>query len=154
MFELTPDQVADAEACGVSFPAATASQVQRYAMQRKVFRVGGVAVLATRDGALLETAGTLDRLIAQGEQQRRDLAAWDSPLPDPELEAPAPPPRSAPRRSAAAAEILSPLLAAPVAPSTSSRPKPRPVPRSVRWLTAGAFRRGRMAQHWSSRGRR
>jgi hypothetical protein len=75
MFDLTPDQVADAETVGVSFPPATRSQVQRYAMQRKVFRIGGETVLATRDGALFETAATLERLIAEGERQRRDLAA-------------------------------------------------------------------------------
>ena len=63
MLDLTPDQIAGAEACGVSFPAATPEQVQRYAMQ-KVFRIGGKAVLATRDGALVEAAATLERLIA------------------------------------------------------------------------------------------
>jgi len=68
MLDLTPDQIADAEACGVSFPTATPAQVQRYAMQKKVFRIGGAAVLATRDGALFETAGTLERLIAEGER--------------------------------------------------------------------------------------
>ena len=49
MLDLTSDQVADAEACGVSFPAATPQQVRRYAMQRKEFRVGGEAVLVTRN---------------------------------------------------------------------------------------------------------
>ncbi len=83
MLELTSEQIADAEACGVSFPAATPDQVQRYAMQKKVFRIGGELVLATRDGALFETAGTLERLIAEGERQRRDLAEWEATAPVP-----------------------------------------------------------------------
>ena len=91
MLELTSEQIADAEACGVSFPAATPDQVQRYAMQKKVFRIGGELVLATRDGALFETAGTLERLIAEGERQRRDLAGREAAAPVPAVEAPAPP---------------------------------------------------------------
>lgn len=91
MLELTSEQIADAEACGVSFPAATPDQVQRYAMQKKVFRIGGELVLATRDGALFETAGTLERLIAEGERQRRDLAEREAVAPVPAVEAPAPP---------------------------------------------------------------
>ena len=91
MLELTSEQIADAEACGVSFPAATPDQVQRYAMQKKVFRIGGELVLSTRDGALFETAGTLERLIAEGERQRRDLAEREAVAPVPAVEAPAPP---------------------------------------------------------------
>ena len=71
MLDLTPDQIADAQACGVSFPAATPDQAQRHAMQKKVFRIGGEPVLATRGGALFEIAGTLEQLIAEGERQRR-----------------------------------------------------------------------------------
>lgn len=91
MLELTPEDVADAEACGVSFPAATPAQVHRFAMQRKLFRIGGAAVLATRDGALFETAGTLGRLIAEGGRRRRDVAEWKSAAPA-AAKAPAPPP--------------------------------------------------------------
>ncbi len=90
MLDLTTDQVADAEACGVSFPPATPQQVQRYAMQRKVFRVGGAAVLATRDGALFDTAGTLARLIAEGARRRRHLAEREAAATVPAVEAPAP----------------------------------------------------------------
>ena len=146
MLDLTSERIADAEACGVSFPAATHDQVQRYAMQKKVFRIGGAAVLATRDGALFETAGTLERLIAEGERQRRDLAEWEaaaSPLVE---EAPAPSP---PARAAASAP--SPALVPVPEPRTPRSAKPRRAPRGERWLTVGAERRGRLAQHWSTR---
>ena len=73
---LSPDQVSAAEFAGVQFLPATPDQIQRLSMQRKVFRVGETAVLATRDGSLFETAATLTSLIEEGEQQRRDLAAW------------------------------------------------------------------------------
>jgi hypothetical protein len=149
MLDLTPDQVADAEEAGVSFPPATPQQVQRYAMQKKVFRIGGAAVLATRDGALFETAGTLERLIAEGERQRRDLAEWEA--------APPPPPRMVEARTrppppSAEEPELPPALRALPAPLPAKRAKTRRVPRGERWRTAGALRRGRLAQHWSLRG--
>jgi hypothetical protein len=151
MFDLTPDQIADAEAAGVSFPAASPDQVQRYAMQQKVFRIDGAPHLATRDGALFETAGTLDRLIAEGERQRRDLAGWEATAPAPAVEAPAPPvPSSVPSAESPAAADLAPLPVAKVAEA----PRQRRTPRAERWLTAGAERRGRRAQHWSVRGGR
>ena len=145
MLELTSEQIADAEACGVSFPAATPDQVQRYAMQKKVFHIGGEPVLATRDGALFETAGTLARLIAEGERQRRDMAEWEAAAPMPAVEAPAPP------ASARAAEPEPPTALGPRAP-VAAPPRQRRTPRAERWLTAGAERRGRLAQHWSTRG--
>ena len=147
MLELTSEQIADAEACGVSFPAATPDQVQRYAMQKKVFRIGGELVLATRDGALFETAGTLERLIAEGERQRRDLAGREAAAPVPAVEAPAPP---APAHAAEPEQLAAPGPRAPVA----AAPRQRRTPRAERWLTAGAERRGRLAQHWSLRGAR
>jgi hypothetical protein len=147
MLELTSEEVAHAEACGVSFPAATPAQVQRYAMQRKVFRVAGEAVLATRDGALFETAATLARLIAEGERQRRDLASWraaTAPVRGAKRPPPPPPP---------AAARPSPPTAAPPGPPPVVRRAggSRRIPAGERWLTAGAVRRGRLAQHWSAR---
>ena len=148
MLELTSDQVDNAETVGVFFPAATPQQVQRYAMQRKVFRIGGEPVLATRDGARFETSATLGRLIAEGERQRRDLAGWEASAAPP-AEAPAPP--SPPRGRKPSAPRPEPM--AQIAPRTAVAAKPpRPeTPRGERWLTAGAVRRGRLAQHWSRR---
>lgn len=145
MLDLTPDQIADAETVGVSFPPASPQQIQRLSMHRKVFRVGGEAVLATRDGALFETAGTLERLIAEGERQRRDLAEREAVAPVPAVEAPAPP---APAHAAEPGPLAAPGPRAPVA----AAPRQRRTPRAERWLTAGAERRGRLAQHWSLRG--
>ena len=152
MLDLTPDQIADAEACGVSFPTATPAQVQRYAMQKKLFRIGGAAVLATRDGALFETAGTLERLIAEGDRQRRDLAEWEAAsLPPAEVPAPPPsPPVAAPPIRLPPTDTAPQPDIAPE-PRTVRTAKPRRVPRAERWQTAGAERRGRLAQHWSTR---
>jgi len=149
MLDLTPDQIADAETVGVSFPLATPDQVRRYTMQRKVFRVGGEAVLATRDGALFETAATLERLIADGERQRRDMATWEASTPATAVEPPAPP---TPRPVEATTRPPAPI--APPSPLAARKAKPRQVPRAERWLTAGAKRRGRLVQHWSLRGAR
>lgn len=149
MLDLTSDQIADAEACGFSFPAATHAQVQRYAMQRKVFRIDGKPVLATCDGSLFETAATLERLIAEGERQRRDLAEWEAAVAAPVAEAPAPPtpPRAIGRKPR-------PAPTAPPPPRASKTAMQRQAPPGERWRTAGAERRGRLAQHWSVRGAR
>ena len=73
---LSPEEIAAAEACGVSFLPASAAQVQRLAMQRKVFYRAGVPILATRGDGLFETVGTLQQLIEEGRQQQRDLSQW------------------------------------------------------------------------------
>ena len=73
---LSPKEIAAAEACGVSFLPASAAQVQRLAMQRKVFYRAGVPILATRGDGLFETVGTLQQLIEEGRQQQRDLSQW------------------------------------------------------------------------------
>jgi hypothetical protein len=193
---LSPEQIAAAHLVGVAFPPATPAQVQRLAMQRKVFQIAGMAVLATRDGTFFETAATLKPLIAEGERQQRDLAAWvaaapvvEPPAPPREPEQPAgaalvsagqtapdlervPTPKSAQPLEAdvASAEEEAPAPAAllALAPQVEAAPKPVPVapvvakpmvpsapvrkvPRGERWLTAGAVRRGRLAQHWSRR---
>jgi len=73
---LSPEEIAAAEACGVSFLPASSAQVQRLAMQRKVFYRAGVPTLATRGDGLFETVGTLQQLIEEGRQQQRDLSQW------------------------------------------------------------------------------
>lgn len=73
---LSPDDIAAAEACGVSFLPASDAQVQRLAMQRKVFYQAGRPILATRGDGFFETVGTLQQLIDEGRQQQRDLAQW------------------------------------------------------------------------------
>src|SRR5687767_13371365 len=74
--QLNPEDIAAAEACGITFQPATPAQVQRLAMQRKIFYAAGQPILATRGGGFYETAGTLQRLIEEGLQQQRDLTAW------------------------------------------------------------------------------
>jgi hypothetical protein len=80
--ELTRDQRAAAEARGCAFVPATEEQVRRLTMQRRVFRLDGEPVLATRDGGYFETHGTLATLI-----ERRSAvpaargAAMDGPRP-------------------------------------------------------------------------
>jgi hypothetical protein len=73
---LSPEDIAAAEVCGISFLPATAAQVQRLAMQRKVFYRAGEPILATRGDGFYETVGTLQQLIEEGRQQQRDLATW------------------------------------------------------------------------------
>jgi hypothetical protein len=73
---LSPEDIAAAEACGVSFLPASDAQVQRLAMQRKVFYRAGAPILATRGDGFFETAGTLQQLIEQVRQQERDLSQW------------------------------------------------------------------------------
>lgn len=73
---LSPEEIAAAEACGVNFLPASAAQVQRLSMQRKVFYRAGAPILATRGDGLFETVGTLQQLIEEGRQQQRDLSQW------------------------------------------------------------------------------
>lgn len=73
---LSPEDIAAAEACGVSFLPASDAQVQRLAMQRKIFYRAGEPVLATRGDGFFETAGTLQRLIEEGRRQQHDRTQW------------------------------------------------------------------------------
>jgi hypothetical protein len=59
---LTPDQLAAARARGCVVTPATAAQVQRLSMQRRIFHVGGEPFVAARDG-FFETHGTLSLLV-------------------------------------------------------------------------------------------
>jgi hypothetical protein len=62
--ELTEEQAAAARARGCAFFPASAEQVARLSMQRRVFTLGGGPFLATRDGGgFHETHATLARLI-------------------------------------------------------------------------------------------
>jgi hypothetical protein len=66
--DLTPEQASLARACGFAFFPATAVQVQRLTMQKRIFRLDGQPFLATRDGTYWETHGTLMRLIEEQER--------------------------------------------------------------------------------------
>jgi len=118
---LSPEDIAAAEACGVSFLPASAAQVQRLAMQRKAFYQAGAPILATRGDGFFETVGTLQQLIEEGRAQQRDLAQWQA--------------------AAAAADAATPPAAAPPAaarpvapeasPATMSEPAPEPAPEAA-----------------------
>ena len=123
---LSPEDIAAAEACGVSFLPASDAQVQRLAMQRKVFYRAGAPILATRGDGFFETVGTLQQLIEEGRQQQRDLQQWlevaePGAAAAPELEAAkaAPEPlEPAPLvEPVAADEVATPLQTEPEAPS-------------------------------------
>ncbi len=85
--DLTPDEIAAARACGCVLTPATEDQVRRLSMQRRIFNVGGVPFVATRDGGgFFETHGTLSLLIEGqapgrergGEETAREAAAADA----------------------------------------------------------------------------
>jgi hypothetical protein len=109
---LSPEDIAAAEACGISFLTASDAQVQRLAMQRKVFYHAGAPILATRGDGLFETVGTLQQLIEEGRRQQRDLSQW--------LEAAAPDPEAASEPEAAGV--------APVPTAKVDTPVPEPAP--------------------------
>ena len=141
LLHLSPEDIAAAEACGVSFLPASAAQVQRLAMQRKVFYRAGAPILATRGDGLFETVGTLQQLIEEGRRQQRDLSAMagggggDAATPD----------------AAALREVApepGPSEPAPVEPMPApSRPKRRHCRRSARGSTGDAP--NRQIRTWS-----
>jgi hypothetical protein len=120
---LSPEEIAAAEACGVSFLPASDAQVQRLAMQRKVFYRAGAPILATRGDGLFETVGTLQQLIEEGRRQQRDLSQWlDAAEPD------AATPSATPLDAAALPELLREAAPEPEA----ARPAPvEPMPAPV-----------------------
>ena len=70
--ELTHEQVEAAKACGCAFVPASEAQVQRLAMQRRIFTLGGRPFLATRDGGgFFETHATL-ALVIEGQSPGRE----------------------------------------------------------------------------------
>jgi hypothetical protein len=69
--DLTQQQVEAAKACGCTFVPASEAQVQRLAMQRRIFTLDGLAFVASRDGDdFLETHATLAQLIETYGQGR------------------------------------------------------------------------------------
>jgi hypothetical protein len=85
--ELTYEQVEAAKACGCTFFPASAAQVTRLSMQRRIFTLDGRPFVATRDGGgFHETHATLARLIeADGKggvpdagETAREAAAADA----------------------------------------------------------------------------
>jgi hypothetical protein len=114
--DLTPEQVEAASLVGVEFPHASAEQIRRLSMQRKVFHIDGQPALATRNGAFFETVGTLTALIAEGEQRRRDLDTWAATAPGAEDKA------DVAALSPTAEEISAPSLSPEAA--TKDRPGP------------------------------
>jgi hypothetical protein len=83
--DLTPEQASLARACGFAFFPATAVQVQRLTMQKRIFRLDGQPFLATRDGTYWETHGTLMRLIEEQERSgRQSLVEAPEQIPHPQ----------------------------------------------------------------------
>ncbi len=73
--DLSPDQVKSARTAGCTFIPATEDQVARLTMQRRIFRIEGVAHLAQRAGSgFYETYGTLAPLLGRGPDE-------DPPMP-------------------------------------------------------------------------
>ena len=121
---LSPEDIAAAEACGVSFLAASDAQVQRLAMQRKIFYRAGAPILATRGDGFFETVGTLQQLIEESHRQQRDLSQWleaakpaAEAAPEPDVARAAPEPatagEAAPPEPIASGDALPPLQAEP-----------------------------------------
>jgi hypothetical protein len=76
--DLTQEQVEAAEACGCAFFPAAEAQVARLSMQRRVFRIDGSPVVATRDGGgFFETHATLLPLIG-GQAPGRDRGSRET----------------------------------------------------------------------------
>jgi hypothetical protein len=83
--ELTPDQQKAARAHGFSFFPATEAQVQRFTMQKRIFRLDGKPFMVTRDGGFWETHGTFLRFVeehARDEPRRTSQALGSPPQPE------------------------------------------------------------------------
>jgi hypothetical protein len=80
--ELTPDQLGAARACGCVLSPATDDQVRRLTMQRRIFRIDGQPVVATRGGGPFETHGALAALIEKHvpEAAERNAEAETAPV--------------------------------------------------------------------------
>jgi hypothetical protein len=130
---LTPAQIAAAMALGIRFPAAT--------LQR-----------------LIEAHQVEDA------QQQADLAAWEAssaaapspssqPVPKALPSRPTAPPTTVPETLARLAEAPAPAVAAAETVSALTPRRRWRHQRTPGWMTAGAVRRGRVDQHWSTRAR-
>jgi outer membrane biosynthesis protein TonB len=122
---LTPDDVRAAEAYGCAIVKATADQVARLTMQRRIFWLDGAPVLLQRGTAPFETHGTLAALIARRPAGAPRHTAAGSPPPAPVApvtQAPPPPPVEPPPPAPAA-----PVTQAPLPPPVEPPPTPAPV---------------------------
>lgn len=133
---LSPEDIAAAEACGINFQPASDAQVQRMAMQRKVFYRAGEPILATRGDGFFETVGTLRQLIEEGRRQRRDPAQW-KPTSRDEAPAAGPAPKAPPAEAMAeapapslpeASSLPAEAVAEPVVPTVVPEPAPDAAP--------------------------
>lgn len=118
---LNAEQVAAAEAAGCTFLPVPEGALHRYAMQRKLFRVAGREMLATRGGGLFETVATLERLIDEG----RGRIGVPPPAQAPAV-APARPPVQAAADPMPEEAAVSPVDAAPVEPAAAEAGSPAP----------------------------
>ncbi|MFC0410549.1 hypothetical protein [Roseomonas elaeocarpi] len=67
--KLSPQQVSAAQRGGSQFEPASASEVQRLSMQRRIFWIDEQPFIARRSTGFQETAGTLAQLIARFEHE-------------------------------------------------------------------------------------
>lgn len=129
---LSPEDIAAAEACGVNFLPASDAQVQRMAMQRKIFYRAGEPILATRGDGFFETVGTLQQLIEKGRRQQQDLAQWLQAEPAGTAEAAVPtmaePAEAVAEAPAEVPEAAPPPAADDPAPAEAAEPAPEPMP--------------------------
>lgn len=131
--QLSPEEIATAEAVGVTFLPATPAQVQRLAMQRKIFYAAGQPTLATRGDGFYETAGTLQRLLEEGQRQQHDLSAWQrSQTPSPAPAEAGVAERAAAGRPAAPVEVVTDQEASRARPQTEREAPPKRLRRSRR----------------------
>jgi outer membrane biosynthesis protein TonB len=105
------------------FRAATASEVQRFAMQRRVFQVAGVDMLAVRSDGFFETAGTVEPLIEAGMPAVRARAAMPKPSPEPVAAEAAPEPEMA--EPTPEPDMAEPLAAEPMPAAVPRQKRPR-----------------------------
>jgi len=121
---LDRDQVTAAELAGCQFREANPAEVQRYAMQRRIFFIEGRPHLALRSDGFCETVGTLEPLIAYG----RARLASQAP-PEPAIAAPPPPVGFEPAPAVAAPAPEAASLAEASAAAALPEPPPAPMRR-------------------------
>lgn len=105
--QLTDTQVAIAESLGCRLVPATEAQVRQFAMQRRVFQVGGKPFVVMREDGFYETAGTLLALIANYQPPEKPSA---------------PPAEITPPPAEATAEVAPPEPAPPSKPLPEAEP--------------------------------
>jgi hypothetical protein len=123
---LDRDQVTAAELAGCQFREANPAEVQRYAMQRRIFFIEGRPHLALRSDGFCETVGTLEPLIAYGRARLASQAPADAPIAAPSLPAGFEPERE-PAPAVAAPAPEAPSLGE--APAATALAEPAPAPK-------------------------